>query len=67
MKRKFLPIIICAAGVALPLSSHAATVTWGTWTSVTNHTAIQTLGGYTTYGGVNFNGSTTTINNGRWT
>jgi hypothetical protein len=64
MKRKFLPIIICAAGVALPLSSHAATVTWGTWTSVTNHTAIQTLGGYTTYGGVNFNGSTTTINNG---
>ena len=39
-------------------------VTWGAWTSVTDHTAIQTLGGYTTYGGVNFNGATTTINNG---
>jgi hypothetical protein len=39
-------------------------VTWGSWTSVTDHTAIQTLGEYTTYGGVNFNGATTTINNG---
>ena len=39
-------------------------VTWDSWTSVTDHTAIQTLGEYTTYGGVNFNGATTTINNG---
>ena len=63
MKSKFLPII-CAAGLALPLSSHAAVVTWGTWTGVTDNTAIQVLGGYTTVEGVNFNGSTTTINNG---
>lgn len=62
MKHKFLPII-CAAGLALPLSSQAATVTWGGWTSVTNAAGIQTPTGYT-YGGVNFNGSTTTINNG---
>jgi hypothetical protein len=41
-----------------------AVVSWGgTWTLVTNETAILTPGGYT-YGGVNFNGSTTTINNG---
>jgi MYXO-CTERM domain-containing protein len=62
MKNKFLPII-CAAGLALPLSSQAATVTWGSWTSVTNVAGIQTPTGYT-YNGVNFNGSTTTINNG---
>ncbi|MCX6878183.1 MAG: hypothetical protein NTW21_30885 [Verrucomicrobia bacterium] len=42
-----------------------AVITWEpSWTAVTDNTAIQTLGGYTTYGGVNFNGSTTTINNG---
>jgi hypothetical protein len=41
-----------------------AVVTWGTWTAVTDNTAIQVLGGYTTVEGVNFNGSTTTINNG---
>jgi hypothetical protein len=62
MKNQFLPII-CAAGLALPLSSHAAVVTWGGWTLVTNVAGIQTPTGYT-YGGVNFNGSTTTINNG---
>jgi len=62
MKTRFLPII-CAAGVALPLSSHAAVVTWGTWTAVTNNTAIRVLPTYTTIGGVNFNGSNTTINN----
>jgi hypothetical protein len=63
MKRKFL-LILCTAGFALPLSSHAATVSWGAWTDVSSNTAIATLGGYSTYGGVNFNGSTTTINNG---
>jgi MYXO-CTERM domain-containing protein len=62
MKSKLLPII-CAAGLALPLASQAATVTWGSWTAVTDNTAIATPTGYT-YGGVNFNGSTTTINNG---
>jgi hypothetical protein len=43
-----------------------AGVTWGSWTPVSDETAIQTPGGYTYYG-VNFNGSantTTTINNG---
>jgi MYXO-CTERM domain-containing protein len=62
MKNKFLPII-CTAGLALPLSSHAAVVSWGTWTAVTNNTQILTPAGYT-YNGVNFNGSTTAINNG---
>jgi hypothetical protein len=38
-----------------------AVVAWGTWTAVTDETAIQTPGGYT-YGGVNFNGVDTTIN-----
>jgi len=37
-----------------------AVVTWGSWTAVTDDTAILTPGGYT-YGGVNFNGSDTTI------
>ncbi|MCX6878184.1 MAG: PEP-CTERM sorting domain-containing protein [Verrucomicrobia bacterium] len=64
MKSKLTPIIIGIAGAAMILPSSAAVVTWGTWTAVANNTAIQTLGGYTTYGGVNFNGSTTTINNG---
>jgi len=62
MKNRFLPII-CAAGFALPLSSQAAVVTWGSWTAVTDNTQILTPSGYT-YDGVNFNGSTTTINNG---
>jgi hypothetical protein len=38
-----------------------AVVTWGGWTAVTDENAILTPGGYT-YGGVNFNGSNTTIN-----
>jgi hypothetical protein len=62
MKSKLLSIL--TTGVALSLSSHAATVTWGAWTAVTNNTAIQILAGYTTTGGVNFNGSNTTISNG---
>ena len=49
---------------AFAATSNAATITWGTWTGVTDNTAIQVLGGYTTVEGVNFNGSTTTINNG---
>lgn len=49
---------------AFAATSNAATITWGSWTGVTNNTAIQVLGGYTTVAGVNFNGSTTTINNG---
>ncbi len=57
-------VIIGLVAVALPLSSDAAPVVWGSWTAVSDHTAIHTPGGYTTYGGVNFNGSTTTINNG---
>jgi hypothetical protein len=52
------------AAILLPMAAHAALPTWGTWTAVTNNEAIQTLGGYTTIEGVNFNGSTTTINNG---
>ena len=62
--RNITEVLLCFAAAALPLSSYAAPVAWGNWTAVTNNTAIQTLGGYTTYGGVNFNGSTTTINNG---
>jgi hypothetical protein len=62
MKNQILPII-CAAGFALPLSTQAAVVSWGSWTSVTSNTQILTPTGYT-YDGVNFNGSTTTINNG---
>ncbi|MFN9664090.1 MAG: PEP-CTERM sorting domain-containing protein [Akkermansiaceae bacterium] len=59
---KFLPII-SSAFFALMVSSHAAVVSWGTWVAVTDNTAIQTPTGFT-YAGVNFNGSTTTINNG---
>jgi len=62
LKNKALMTFAMVAG--LGLSAQAATVTWGTWTNVTDNTAIKTLGGYTTYGGVNFNGSTTTISNG---
>jgi hypothetical protein len=61
-KCKFLPIISWMVFV-LPLSSDAATVVWGSWVAVTDNTAIQTPSGFN-YGGVNFNGSTTTINNG---
>jgi hypothetical protein len=56
--------LACLAAVTLPISSFAAPVTWGGWTLVTNAAEIQTLPGYSTYGGVNFNGSNTTINNG---
>jgi hypothetical protein len=52
------------AAIVLPLTAHAAPVSWGSWSAVTDNTAIQTPGGYTTIEGVNFNGSTTTINNG---
>ena len=58
-------LILTGLAVLLPLlPATAAPVTWGGWTAVTDNTAIQTLGGYTTYGGVNFNGPTTTISNG---
>jgi CotH kinase protein/Chitobiase/beta-hexosaminidase C-terminal domain/Lamin Tail Domain len=60
------PLIVgmaCLAVVGFPLCTHGATVEWGGWTDVTNVAGIQTPAGYT-YGGVNFNGSTTTINNG---
>lgn len=60
--RQFLILALAALFHLLP--AHAAPVSWGAWTAVTDNTAIQTPGGYTTFGGVNFNGSTTTINNG---
>lgn len=63
-KRTSLAMAVGLAAAVLPLASHAAPVTWGTWTAVTDNTAIQTTSGYTTYGGVNFNGSNTAINNG---
>jgi hypothetical protein len=50
--------------MTFPLFSHAAPVAWGSWTGVTDNTAIQTPANYITFGGVNFNGSTTTISNG---
>jgi hypothetical protein len=43
MKSKFLPII-CAAGLALPLSSQAATVTWGSVSIITGESSIVTTG-----------------------
>ncbi len=71
MKSKFLPII-CAAGFALPLSSHAATIIWGSATTIVNSTDIKstTLVGalsVTNLAGADFgraNGTTTTVNNG---
>lgn len=46
-------------------SAQAAVVTWEpAWTAVTDNTAIKTLAGFSTIGGVNFNGSNTTISNG---
>ncbi len=56
--------IFAISAAALPSASHAATVTWATWNAVTNNTAITTTAGYSSYIGINFNGSTTTINNG---
>ncbi len=56
--------IFAIGAAALPSASHAATVTWATWNAVTNNTAITTTAGYSSYIGINFNGSTTTINNG---
>lgn len=57
-------LVAFSACLALAATANAASVTWGSWTAVTNNEQIQTLAGYTTYGGVNWNGSTTTINNG---
>jgi hypothetical protein len=65
MKHKFLPII-CAAGVALPLSSHAATISWGPATVIAASTDIQSTG-VTGLEGADFGlttGTTTTVNNG---
>lgn len=64
MKSKLLTII-CAAGLLVPHSSEAAITTWdAAWAAVTDNTAILTLAGYNLFGGFNFNGSATTINNG---
>lgn len=63
MKSKLTSAFFGIGLAALPISSHAATVSWGTWVAVNDNTAIQTPTGFT-YAGVNFNGSTTTINNG---
>lgn len=62
--RCILQAIATAVCLTVAPTAHAAIVTWGSWTSVTDNTAIQTLGGYTTFGGVNFNGVDTVINNG---
>jgi len=43
MKNQYLPII-CAAGLALPLSSQAATVTWGSVSTIIDATTIVTTG-----------------------
>lgn len=56
--------LACLAAIGLSPVSLGAPVTWGSWAAVTGNTAIQTLAGYTTYGGVNFNGANTTISNG---
>jgi hypothetical protein len=65
MKNKFLPIL-CAVVFALPVSSHAATITWGTASAITASTDIQTSG-VANLEGVDFGlttGTTTTVNNG---
>lgn len=60
-----LTAVVAAACLMFTSSANAAPVTWdANWTLVTNETAIQTLAGYTTFGGVNFNGVNTLINNG---
>jgi hypothetical protein len=66
MKAKALPFIIFAAGIALPLSSHAAVITWGSATAITASTDIQSAG-VTGLAGADFGlttGTTTAINNG---
>jgi CotH kinase protein/Chitobiase/beta-hexosaminidase C-terminal domain/Lamin Tail Domain len=63
MRSNKKPYIAGFIAVVLPLAGHAAPVTWSSWISVTNTAGISTPAGYT-YAGVNFNGSTTTINNG---
>lgn len=64
MTKRTRTLILATAVVALPSVSHSAVVTWGAWTAVTDNTAIVTTAGYSSYLGVNFNGSNTTINNG---
>ena len=59
MKNKFLPIL-CAAGLALPLSSQAATVTWGSVSTIINATTIVTTG-VTGLVGANFAPATSPI------
>ena len=55
--------VVAAASLLAGTSANAALVSWGTWNGVTDNTAIQATAGFTV-GGVNFNGSTTTISNG---
>jgi hypothetical protein len=57
---------ICAAGFALPLSSQAAVITWGTATTITAATQIDSTG-LDNIAGANFGvttGTTTVVNNG---
>ena len=57
--------VVAVVGLFVATSANAALVTWEpSWSLVTDNTAIKTLAGFTTYGGVNFNGSNTTISNG---
>ncbi len=49
-----------ATPVLVNVSLVSPAFSWGFWTAVTDETVIQIPGGYT-YGGVNFNGSDTTI------
>jgi hypothetical protein len=63
MKSIRKPIII-GLTIATMTLCQAAPVTWGSWTAVSDNTAIQTLSGYAPIAGVNFNGTTTTIPNG---
>lgn len=57
---------LCVTAIAVLVmggTANAAMVTWGLWSSdITDTTAIKVLS--TTVGGVNLNGSNTTINNG---
>ncbi|MCF7676220.1 MAG: PEP-CTERM sorting domain-containing protein [Akkermansiaceae bacterium] len=63
MKRKLTPIIIGIAGLALPMSAHAATVTWGSVAAITGAGDIDSSG-LDFIVGANFSGTTTLVNNG---